>query len=150
MSDIRVIPFLPEHIGQIDRPRHDAVTHVQAAGETYWHQLFLAGPAYTGMVGDLVIGSCGLMIMHRGVAQAWLVGSDHIARHPVCFHVLLKRGLAASQDDLGLHRIQCAVYEDVPRTWHKWIEALGFLFEAPMAAFGPNKQDAYLYARVRL
>ena len=83
-----------------------------------------AGPAYTLVDGDTVLGCAGVLIEGR-VGTAWAVLSDEIRARPVVLHRQVKRMLNQIVMEYQLEQILATVYEEFS-AGRRWMERLGF------------------------
>ncbi len=70
-----------------------------------------AGPAYTLVDGDTVLGCAGVLIEGR-VGTAWAVLSDEIRARPVVLHRQVKRMLKQIVTEYQLEQVLATVYEE--------------------------------------
>lgn len=106
----------------------------------------LAG--YEGWDGDVFIGVGGLVPYWPGVASAFLSLTPFAQTRKRALFVALRDQLAAWMDVYGLWRVETTALA----SWEascRLLEHLGFEQEGPLRKYGPNKEDFYMYARVR-
>ena len=106
------------------------------------------GPAYTGLVGDRVLGCAGITRCWPGVGEAWTVFSEEVCHHPLWLQKTVRSVIHASMVGMGLHRLQAVARAESARNC-KWLESLGFQWEGPMPKFGPDGADYVRYGMVR-
>lgn len=109
-----------------------------------------AGPAVTLWTDDGAIIACaGVVCAHwRGFGEYWLVPSVHVQKYMKTVYKTAKAFIDDTIDKLGLYRVQATIKED-DQVSIRWIEHLGFEREGLMRKFGPNKENQFLYARVK-
>lgn len=107
----------------------------------------MAGPAYTLFKDGEIVAVGGVTRLWKGVGEAWAIPANGM-KYPLLFHKTIKKMLDKIQGDEGLHRIQAIVFENHPKG-HRWVEALGFEGEGFFKSYGPNKENAVRYARVK-
>lgn len=95
---------------------------------------------------DLVLAIVGGTIMWEGMAHAWAIISDHVKKFPIEFHKQVKRLLESSIAELKLHRLEVTVKANFDMG-RKWLESLGFEYEARLYQYGIDKSDYLLFAR---
>jgi hypothetical protein len=145
---IEIIPFKPEHPRMMENPRNQGIYLGAEWMDTYLDYLPLAGPAYTGLLNDKIVGCAGIMLLWPGVAEAWMLVDHYMDRYPVELHKTMKTALTIMSDKLKLHRLQAMVSDDSPAIWKKWMSRLGFCSEGVCAQFGPNREDFERFAKV--
>ena len=106
--------------------------------------ILLQGQAFTGLVGDRVIGCAGCIEQWEGRAIAWALVSKDAGRHMVSVH----RAVAGFIAQAPWRRIETTVDSSFD-AGHRWMELLGFTHEGRMRAYGPQGQDFDIYARVK-
>ena len=102
--------------------------------------------ATTVMEDGRPIACGGVLPIWENRGYLWSVISDTVdARSFRAVHAITKRAL----DGMPFRRLEAAVEVDF-EPGHRWVRALGFELEAPLAkAFQVNGADCALYARVR-
>jgi len=75
----------------------------------------------------------------------WLIPSIYVNKYPLTIFKVASSYISNAIDTLKLHRVQAIIMQ--PEV--KWIEKLGFEREGLLRKFGPNKEDKYIYARVK-
>jgi len=104
------------------------------------------GPAATLWHDDLIVMCGGIACgAWKGLGEIWLIPSKFVNKWPLGVFKTAKAYIDDVIDKLDLYRVQATIAE--PEV--KWIEQLGFTREGLMRKFGPNKEDKYLYARVK-
>ncbi len=86
-----------------------------------------AGPAYTLVDGDTVLGCAGVMVSGR-IGLAWAALSDAIRARPLVLHRTVKRKLNQVVTQLDLKQVVSTVNNDFA-AGRRWIERLGFCQE---------------------
>lgn len=105
------------------------------------------GPAWTGTLGERVIGCAGFAMLWPGRASAWCFLASRLPR---AIWPALHRGVAARLAQvpaLGVHRVECEVAHGF-LAGHRWVRLLGFEHEGLMRAYGPDRRDFHRYAKV--
>jgi hypothetical protein len=109
--------------------------------------LMLLGPAYTGMVGDQVLGCAGIVRLWPGVGEAWTIFSDEVCRHPLWLQKAVKTVIGTTMLTLSLSRLQAVARADSERNC-RWLQSLGFTWEGNMPKFGSDGATYARYARI--
>lgn len=138
-----VVPYKPEHlVSMVLQPSQQYLQRYitpEVAESVAHHQ------AFSGLVGDEVVGCAGVIKVWEGRGIAWAYLSHRSGPHMVAITRAVKRFL----DVCGLRRVEMAVdleFED----GHRWANMLGFRLEAGrMAAYRSDGGTCSLYARVR-
>lgn len=95
---------------------------------------------------DLVVAIVGGNVLWNGVVHVWAVTTDHVPRFKKAVHAQVKNLLEAATISHEVHRFEATVRDDY-EVGKKWIERLGFVEEATLKKYGPDKTDYILYAR---
>lgn len=148
---MRIVTFEAEHVSRIELRDFDRLGLEERGGMAGLLDLAAlyraAGPCWTALDGDAVVGCGGVGVQPGATGNAWALTSPLVERWPLAFSRAARRCIEAAEQGLGLTRIQTTVHarHDVRR---KWFEFLGFSCEGPMRNFIGN-DTYYLYARVR-
>lgn len=102
-----------------------------------------AGPAFTLLAGETIIGAGGLAPKWKGSAVAWALIGVTAGRYWIMVHRFVRHVLDAAD----YQRIECVV-EHGFSNGHRWAVALGFEHEGLMRMYRDGR-DFDLYARVR-
>lgn len=145
IKSLEVVPFELEHLGlielrSIENRRYE---YMKKCRDTY-----LKGPAYSVFDGDSLVFCGGVVIQWDGVGECWLICNNTIKKYmrEVCFYSdnYLERIII----DSHLHRVQATV----PARWSKglrFLERLGFYREGLLRKYSADKEDYYMYSRIR-
>lgn len=76
-----------------------------------------------------------------------MFASDLAPQYPVALTKIIGHYLDRIIEAHGLHRVQCVVLEQFPRS-AAWVRLLGFKEEGPLKWFGPGKENFIRYARI--
>jgi hypothetical protein len=105
-------------------------------------------PSYTALTGGQVIACAGVIVIWSGVGEAWVFTSKDLVREKrFSFHKGVLSYLRLIEERYKLHRIQATVWEEYAEGL-AWIERLGFKAEGYLKAYGPRRENYYLYGRV--
>jgi len=107
-----------------------------------------AGPAWTLRLDGRPVACGGIVLLWRGVGEAWSLSASGLGGRALAVHRLVAERLAAAEREHGLHRIQASVHID-NRRGRRWVAALGFEEEGIMKAYGPAGDDFVRVARRR-
>lgn len=99
-------------------------------------------PAFTVIHGDEVIACGGITYWPQARPLMWSLLSRHARGRFFEVHGVAKR-LIACYGEPGLS----ATVERSHSSGCRWLELLGFQFEAPLPGFGPDGSDHDLYVR---
>lgn len=118
-----IIPFAPEHLLAFEwRENVDFESSLAWSAEMRSKYTFAA---FSGRVGEKIIGIAGLYLLGRRQAYAQAILSDEIGNHRVWFHREIRRGFRRLVHEHCLQYVTAWVKEDSERNC-RWIEALGF------------------------
>lgn len=87
----------------------------------------------------------GMLEIRPLVVEVWLLPSILVNMYPKEFFKSIKRLIESVQKQFKLRRIQMTISET---GLDKWAQKLGFGLEGVLSAYGPNREDERLYARV--
>lgn len=100
--------------------------------------------SYSMLNGDHVLACAGVTEYWRNRGEAWAVLDPDCKPHFIRVHGAIKRFL----DICPITRVEAAV--DVSfGPGVRWVNALGFQYEATLRKFLPDGQDVFFYSRVR-
>tara|TARA_R100000458_G_scaffold56669_1_gene61832 strand:+ start:3333 stop:3857 length:525 start_codon:yes stop_codon:yes gene_type:complete len=88
----------------------------------------------------------GVVPLHPGVAEAWLMPSKFISKHRFAFHRATKNFLIFMMAKWKLHRLQILVHSD-NLVSKKWAEVLSFEQEGILKRYGVDKKNFFMYSR---
>jgi hypothetical protein len=146
---LKVVPFAVEHLEQLT-PREFEGRELAWLGPTAARERAALyrdlGPAFSGFMGDELMGCGGVVPLDQEVAEIWMVTTDLVARYPLAFHRAVRRGLAAAAASLKLRRLQTAIHAE-HRVSRKWIQCLGFREELEPPLQGPEGAIYVRYGR---
>lgn len=91
-------------------------------------------------------GAGGVVQFWPGRGEAWAMFNSNCSTNDFLkIHAITKKFLA----DCSVRRIEATVEHDFIKG-HRWIQALGFICEAPiLRAYGPKGNNFTLYSKVR-
>lgn len=102
-----------------------------------------AGPAVSYFVNGQIIAMIGMVELWRGVAEIWMLTTDHVENNKLFFYKQTLNLMKKYSDKL--HRIQCVTHIDNERS-EKWLVRMGFKFEGIMKSYGADKADYKRFA----
>jgi hypothetical protein len=117
-----IISFEPEHIAAIVGRDGEGARQIESGMELLRSCPYIA---YSGAVGDKIIGAAGVSHLGNADGYAWVFLSADIERHKVWFHRAVKSYLRAIVATWNLRRVQAQALKCSKRN-REWIEALGF------------------------
>jgi hypothetical protein len=139
---MRIVPFEPWHLEALVLQPAQAFVGAMLEPD-YAVALAAAGEAYSGLEDGRVVGCCGLVPVHPGLANAWaLLGACGPGRF-----LTIHRAVLRFLECQPVRRIQTTVQSDFA-AGHRWARALGFGAEARLEAWGPEGEDHHLYKRI--
>ncbi len=137
------MPFKAEHLGTLKPRFWDLLDYQSSNIQTVGQALEAGGPAWS-LVDDSKVISCGgLILLHKGVAEAWFIGGDAIDKYPILIYKLVKRAIRSSAAAFGIIRIQAHINEE-HEIGLMWATRLGFEIEAKLKKYGIMGQDVFL------
>lgn len=101
------------------------------------------GLAMTVWDGDRILLCGGVIPTGPGAGLLWALLSAAAGGRMVWMHRATQRFLALEP----LRRLEASVQEGFPAGC-RWLEMLGFKYEGPLEAYGPNGEDHLRYARI--
>ena len=107
----------------------------------------LAGLSFTLLHNNLAVCSGGIVPLWTGVAEGWVISSKRIFDFKVQAARLIRNRLNLLCANNKVWRLQTSVKANYKRGI-KFAEFLGLEKEGLMRAYGPDKTDYYLMARI--
>jgi len=136
-------PFIPEHVLMLGSRAEDR--HRPRGADA--QRLIDNGIAQSAFDGDELIMCGGIVILHPGVAEAWLMCKEGVGAYKREVYVYSRRFLDLVESKYSLHRIQAHVRGGW-KIARMFLEHLGFHKEGLLEKFGPDQEDYYIYARI--
>jgi len=92
------------------------------------------GPAFTGVSKDGIIACGGVLVLWKGVGEAWAITSPLVNLYPLTFAKIIKKKLKWIISEFSLCRVQTVVDKEhiISR---KWVEWMGFKEEGLMRKY---------------
>lgn len=140
MGRCAVVAFAPAHLADLDPP-----VFCRAELQRFAAAYTSCGPAFTLQEAGRALGCGGLLIEGRH-ARAWAFVSTALRRRPQLLHRTVKRALPALIRHHGLRSVSAEALVDFAAA-RRWLERLGFTYEAALPRFAGSKEN---YARYRL
>jgi RimJ/RimL family protein N-acetyltransferase len=140
---MNIIPFEPEHVGQIAIQAQQMFT-LSALPPKYLWGLKVMGPAITAEDNGKIIGCAGVAHIGSWMGTLWGFIAADAGPYFVRLHKCAKRLIEIPQ----VQRIE-ASSEVSFKPGCRWLELLGFEAEGVMKAYGIDGADHMRYARVR-
>lgn len=140
-----IVPFEPEHLTRLSLQPAQAIMQPTLANPTYAQSLKDAGPAYSLVIGDEVLGCMGLIKQWDERAIAWGLISGGAGPHFTRIHKAVLATMALHR----FRRIETSVTCNF-ENGRRWAQSLGFVYEGTMKAFTPDGRDCDLFAKVRV
>jgi len=139
MTEVRVIPFEPAHLADLDPPAFGS-GQLQRFAAAYRR----SGPAFTLLEAGRALGSGGF-VLNGAEGRAWAFLSDRLRRRPALLHRTVKRALPALMRHYGLDAVTAEAHADFA-AGRRWLERLGFRHEDDLPGFAGTTET---YARYR-
>lgn len=111
------------------------------------HDLLAQGRAFSGWMGERLLGCGGVYLLWPGVGEAWLRLSQQAVLYPVFVARSIVRMLVRIIEDLKVWRVQALVMKK-HREGRHLVEWMGFQEEGEMVAYGPNGETYIRYALI--
>jgi hypothetical protein len=105
------------------------------------------GPAFTIFHEGEIVASIGLYNLWNGVAEAWMMGTPLIYKHPLLFIREAKKIFKILVESGRYVRVQAAVRATDNRAI-KFLKMFEFKVNGFMPKYGPDGSDHYLMGRV--
>jgi len=135
---IKVIPFQPEHLEQVDFKENYNKSECPKT---------VMNTAFTLVKDDKILAILGGFPFVPGVIHFWALISKEVRKCPIEFHKECLKVLEWYEKHEKPRRIQWEVDVNYEMGW-RWAEALGLQREGIMRKWGQDGTDHYLYARV--
>jgi hypothetical protein len=149
MEPLKIVPFEPVHLQAIEAREFEAREMAFLPDMAERAREYMArGMAYTGFLGGRIMMCAGIVVLWRGVGEAWSVTTPLVADYPLTFHRTMSRILGLLERSMGLRRIQVAIH-DHHYVSQRWIERLGFEFESFKPGYGPDGSRYVEFVRLR-
>lgn len=143
---MKLVNFKIEHFDRMDI---EPTSHLRREYRERYEMYAQNGSAFTLLDKEGNILACGGVVVHwAGVGEVWILKSKSLSEHPVSAFRVGRFGIADALERLNLHRIQATV-EAGDVLAQNYIEAFDFVLEGKLRCYGPEKQDYFLYARVK-
>lgn len=149
MNGLRIIPFDPIHlISVFENPLEERLEWTRQEDAEDWGRIaFSKGPGWTAVYQNQIVACAGVMIMWKGVGEAWVFFSklmeDPELRRAAYVQVLEYLARVISKHDL--HRVQATCRVDFPPA-SQYLERLGFEFEGLLRQYGYDRVDYRMYS----
>lgn len=141
---MRIEPYTPAHLQRLLLQPAQVAMRPYLSDPGYARALDIPGKAFAAVEGDQVLACAGIIPMWEGRAEAWALLAADLKPHFLGIHYATKRFLNAC----GMRRIEAAVDAQFGCA-RGWVEALGFIYEGPLAKYTPDGRDCLRYARVK-
>lgn len=138
---ITFIPYEPDHYRSLlELPCRRFGKYSQE----YADALQKAGEAWSGFVSGQCIGCAGLVKVWDGRAMAWAVLSDQTGKYMRAITARTAKCIRESE----YRRIEAQVATDFV-AGHRWVQLLGFQYEARLRKWFPDGGDVDQYSLIR-
>lgn len=123
----------------------DAIGPVDAAALIRVYSKY--GPVYMGIHKARCIGAAGILPLSQGVGQGWTFLNSDMYPFVTSWYREMKHRTEKIMDDLKLHRVHTFVLDNPVTT--RMIEALGYEREGLLRCYGANKENFFMYSKIR-
>lgn len=137
------IPYKPQHFIDLVPKANVNDTGKEFAFVAEHHGKY---PASTALVENEVIACFGITPTWTGVAYVWTLFSHDAEKHGMAIYRNTRAFLDSMMDTH--HRLQCEVLTTNEQAI-RFVEKFGFEREGRLRQVGPDKQDYFMYARLR-
>jgi hypothetical protein len=147
LKSVTLIDFDPSHVQAME----DIEGELQYLGDDLIDNLTRteeAGPGYTGVFQDKVIGCGGVRLFWDGVGEAWGIYPPNFYDNIREVFYYTKTMMNRIIDENSLKRVQATARVDYPGA-QNWLRHLGFSIECKMKNYCPSGQDTFLYSLLR-
>jgi hypothetical protein len=138
LNGVRVQPYQPDDFFKIIRRAYEIQTLFELPDPISVSQAFMTGPGYTAYVKDDILLCAGVMIIWKGLGEAWVVTSPLIHKYPILSTKGVVYFLNKIIKDNNLERVQAVVQKDHEMA-NRWIKVLGFKPEGHMPNYRAGK-----------
>lgn len=107
------------------------------------------GDAVTFVRGGMVLAIFGGFYVSEHVFNLWAIVAKDAEIYWISFARKCIRHLRFVMKAASLQRVQIALRESECATLQRWAKFLGFEQEGLMRAYGPNRENYWLYARTQ-
>mgnify|MGYP001003848099 CR=1 FL=1 len=125
---------------------------IEALGETQWRELlerYERNPSWTMRdESGRVVFFGGVVVLWKGVGEAWSVMSDLVEHFPLAVVREIRRRIDETFEEKRLRRIQAIIADDNPRAV-KLMRLAGFEVEGLLRAYSPDGKDCFILGRVK-
>ena len=131
---IELREYRPEDYLSIVRRKFDMMTFLNFPDKKAVANNLVNGPSFTGISEEGIIACGGVLVLWKGVGEAWVITSPLVNLYPLTFAKIVKRKLKQIIIDNNLERVQTVVDKEhiISREWVKW---MGFTYEGPMRKY---------------
>ena len=149
MKNIELIPFKAEHLAGFHARAHES----RMVGSDYFMEWAKINEehsvGYSGFYEGRFIGCGGIRMLWPGVGEAWAIFAEDPREFAHEIYHYVSMGLEHIIAEHGLWRVQTPIAADIAVNI-RFIENLGFEREGLMKKFGPDGDDFYIYAKVKV
>jgi L-amino acid N-acyltransferase YncA len=106
-----------------------------------------AGPSFTLLVEDKIVGSAGVVLHSEGRGEAWALLSSLFFNYKKTSLKYIKNKLSVIAENYSLRRVQILVDPNNLKALI-FAERLGFQQEGLLRAYGSNGEDYFMFSRI--
>ncbi len=137
-NGFRIEPYKSTDFFSIIRRAYELQTLFELPNPDHVAKLFSTGPAFTGYAHDEMVAAGGIIIMWKGVGEAWTLTSPLVHEYPIFFTRTIRDYLNAMIIKYKFERVQSVVQKDYEMA-NRWIKTLGFKPEGEMPKYRAGK-----------
>ena len=147
-DNFKVVPYETQHGDEmIEFGLNDKLMDIDAGFTENRIDFALAGLSFTLLHNNNPVCSGGIVPLWNGVAEGWVISSKRIYKERIRASRLIRKRTDLLCAANKIWRLQTAVKSNF-KTGLRFAEFLGFKNEGLMKAYGPDKTDYYLMARI--
>ena len=144
MIDVhKIIPFKQWHLKQLQTCIEGGIGFISS--ERYLQAIDQSAYSRTWINKGKVLCIGGIVEFWPGVGEAWVIFADEARKEPKQLVRTVRTYL--NQHKPAFHRLQALVKDAVPCS-QRFVEMLGFVREATLPQYGPDKSDFIMYSKV--
>jgi len=144
MKELRVVLFRPWHFKALRLRPEEGDPDRDMLGEAFYH----GGPAYSFADDKGILFCAGIVLMMKGVGEAWSFCDRAVSGYPREVLFYQKEQLTKEMTRQKLHRVQAHCLTSWRAAW-RFLEHLGFQREGVVRKYDPEGRDYYLYSMIK-
>jgi len=145
--ELKIIDFKYEHLKGFIGRKEDKARMIFNDPKGF-RQVVNNSVAYSAFDGDELVACGGVMFYRLGFGEAWFLSTPLIKKYTRQILKISRYYLKMIIDEYDLYRVQATPRINWP-IGYKFVERLGFRKEGILRKYGLNKEDCYMYGRVK-